>query len=192
MLVGAMLLPNLLQGVRRGVYFQAMREPLAVMGLLLLGGASWALATLRRSSAPAGTTAAYLRLGSGAYAALCVLLLSAGMVGRIYSGRSLAEFVPASLAVSVPVYSVRTYEQTLPFYWRRTVTLVDYRGELDHGLRHDSSHYVPTVEQFARRWIDEPQAFAIMEPAQFAEFRLQGLPMHKLGEDARRILVSRR
>ena len=56
-----------------------------------------------------------------------------------------------------PVYSVATYDQTLPFYWRRTVELVAYRGELDYGLRRDPGAEIPTVAQFVERWTQESE-----------------------------------
>ncbi len=68
-----------------------------------------------------------------------------------------------------PLYSVAMYDQTLPFYWRRTVTLVSYRGELDYGLKRDPGAEIPTVAQFVERWTQESSGFAVMEKPMFDE-----------------------
>ena len=89
------------------------------------------------------------------------------------------------------MYSVATYDQTLPFYWRRTVTLVAYRGELDYGLRHDLAAEL-SQEEFRSRWIQGPDGYAIMDFKTFDELDGEGVPMHEITRDANRVLVARR
>ena len=89
------------------------------------------------------------------------------------------------------MYSVATYDQTLPFYWRRPVTLVVFRGELDYGLRHDSSTWIGSVDQFLVRWRQENIAFAVMEPSTFNTLRSGGAPMREVARDVHRVLVAR-
>jgi len=92
---------------------------------------------------------------------------------------------------SIPFYSVNQYEQTLPFYLKRTVTLVGYRGELNFGLKQAPNKWVPDDKAFAERWKREPQALAVMSHQLYAEFRAQGLPMKVLARDPRRIVVEK-
>ena len=78
------------------------------------------------------------------------------------------------------VYSVATYDQTLPFYWRRPLNLVQFRGELDYGLRHDSSAWIGSLDEFLVRWQRENKAYAVMEPDTFESLRSRGAPMREI------------
>ena len=55
-------------------------------------------------------------------------------------------------ANSTRLYCVNGYLQPLPFYLRRTCTLVGYRGELDFGLQQEPARWIPDLAQFERRW----------------------------------------
>jgi hypothetical protein len=112
-------------------------------------------------------------------------------VAPVYSGVELARALP-SIPSDATLYSVRTYDQTLPFYWRRTVTLVAYRGELDYGLKRDPGAELPDIEQFIERWDAGSNAYAIMDTKTFAELAQRSLPMREVAHDANRVLVARR
>ena len=73
-------------------------------------------------------------LGVGWCLAVLLLVRTASLFAPIYSGIDLAAALPAAERTA-PLYSVRTYDQSLTFYLQRTVMLVGYRGELDYGLR---------------------------------------------------------
>lgn len=90
-----------------------------------------------------------------------------------------------------PFYSVGFFDDSLPFYLGRTLTLVDYRGELGPGIAAEPDKYVASLAEFERRWVAAPEAYAVMQPKQFTELRSQGLPMRVLAMDPRRVVVSR-
>ena len=90
------------------------------------------------------------------------------------------------------LYAVRTYDQTLPFYLARTMTLVDTRGELDFGLNLEPAKAITTLEGFAARWRREEDALALMEPETYALLQQQGLPMVVRANAPDRLIVSRR
>ena len=92
---------------------------------------------------------------------------------------------------ATPFYSVGMYEQTLPFYIKRTVTLVAHEDELEFGIGVEPQKYVPTVEEFMRRWRADTRALAIMQPDRYRELAAAGLPMHPLVQDRRRVIVAR-
>jgi hypothetical protein len=96
------------------------------------------------------------------------------------------------VAADAPIYSVATYDQTLPFYWRRTLKLVAYRGELDFGLERDPGAEEPDIDRFVYAWGGEPDAYAVMDRKTFAMLAARGMPMHEIGHDINRVLVSRR
>jgi hypothetical protein len=126
------------------------------------------------------------------FVGLSLLFATVGHVGAILSGKELAAQIPPSLAASAPLFSVQTYDQTFPFYLRRTMTLVDARGELDYGLQHEPHKGISDVSVFEQRWRELPQGVAIMSHRSHAELAARGLPMRVLGKDRRRVAVSRR
>ena len=92
----------------------------------------------------------------------------------------------------LPVYSVGQFDHSLPFYLGRPVTLVDTRGELGHGIDAEPHKALQSVEQFQRVWHSTVgQAFSVMSPAQYLNFERAGLPMVKMAEDKRLVVVSR-
>jgi len=96
------------------------------------------------------------------------------------------------LSTDAPFYSVRMYEQTLPYYLGRTVVLVDHPDELAMGLESEPEKAIATVGEWRRRWEAGAQAYAIMQPDEYDELKREGVPMVELGRDPRRVIVSRR
>jgi 4-amino-4-deoxy-L-arabinose transferase-like glycosyltransferase len=90
-----------------------------------------------------------------------------------------------------PFYSVGFFDDSLPFYLGRTLTLVDYRGELGPGIAAEPQKYVDSLAEFERRWLAAPEAYAVMRPEQYAGLRARRLPMRVLAMDPRRVVVSR-
>jgi hypothetical protein len=130
-------------------------------------------------------------LGAGWCLAGLLAMRAAAAVAPIYSGVTIARAFPA-MPRDVPLYSIATYDQTLPFYWGRTVELVSYRGELDYGLKLDPDAEIATVAQFVERWTEESSGFAVMEKSMFDQLSRRGVPMREVARDAGRVLAARR
>jgi hypothetical protein len=120
---------------------------------------------------------------------LLVMVYASIALAPVYSGFTLVSTL-AKQASNAPIYSVDTYDQSLPFYLRRTVTLVKYRGELDYGLRRDPARGIADMDQFLVRWRNQPTALAIMETDIYDSFKERNVSMKELGRDARRIVVG--
>ena len=89
-----------------------------------------------------------------------------------------------------PVYQVRSYDQTLPFYLGRPTPLVDYRDEMGPGLDAEPRkgfHEAAWIEA----WIAAPQAYALMPASVAAELAAKQVPMRELARDPRRVFVAR-
>jgi 4-amino-4-deoxy-L-arabinose transferase-like glycosyltransferase len=128
--------------------------------------------------------------------AACYVAMSLGMVGygQLAPTRSAASFAAQIQRLGppdAPVYSVRMYDQTLPFYLRRLVTVVEFAGELEPGIKADPGRQVPTLEDFKARWRVDPVAFAVIPPDTFEALRRDGLPMLLVAEDAKKVLVRK-
>jgi 4-amino-4-deoxy-L-arabinose transferase-like glycosyltransferase len=178
--------PRIVAATARGQYFAKLAAPLAEIALLLAVSGMFVLFQRRRDP-----TRAAVSLGVGWCLAGMLLMRAAGLVAPIYSGVVLARAVH-SIPRDVPIYSVGTYDQTLPFYWQRTFQLVAYRGELDFGLRHDPDAEIPSVAQFVGEWRGVPDGYAVMEIRMFDDLKNGGVPMREIARDVHRVLVSRR
>ena len=136
--------------------------------------------------------AALLSLAMAAFLANSLFLQGHERLGRSTSSYYIARQVKPLLTRGVPFYSVRMYEQTLPFYLQRTVTLVDYTDEMKFGLEQEPALWVPTVEEFDARWRGDADAFAVMSRDTYRLIRdCTGLPMEIVAEDTRRIVIRK-
>jgi 4-amino-4-deoxy-L-arabinose transferase-like glycosyltransferase len=144
-----------------------------------------------RAAAKEQQVRSFVSLAVGWFLGLSLLFATVGHDGSLRSGRDLTASIPADLAARAPMFSVFTYDQTLPFYLRRTMILVDYRGELDYGLQHKPEKGIG-MDEFQKRWRAAPEAIAIMPHLTYEQFANVGLPMRVLGTDRYRVAVSRR
>jgi hypothetical protein len=91
----------------------------------------------------------------------------------------------------LPVYQVRTYDQTLPFYLGRTTTLVAYRDEMALGLDSEPGLGIATEEAWIPLWKALPQGYALIRLDDHAALAAQGVPMRVVARDLRRVFVAR-
>ena len=107
------------------------------------------------------------------------------------SGQVVVQAMTPHLARTTRVYSVKYYDQTIPFYLGRTITLANYRDEFGPGLDREPDLGIATLEEFARDWVRPGDAMAIIHPDTFEELARRGLAMTLLHRDERRILVRK-
>jgi 4-amino-4-deoxy-L-arabinose transferase-like glycosyltransferase len=131
-------------------------------------------------------------LGGGAALAFKILLLGFQTLSPVQSARELASAIDAGVGREAPVYTVSRYDQPLPFYLRRTVVLVNYRGELAFGLEQEPQRGIADLETFKERWRSEAQAAAVFATDDYRAMLASGLPMRVIYEDPRRVGVVRR
>jgi 4-amino-4-deoxy-L-arabinose transferase-like glycosyltransferase len=147
----------------------------------------------RRAATSGEPTYAIVSLAVGWCLVLAILFATVGHESGLRSGRDLAARIPPELATQAPIYSVQLYDQTLPFYLKRTLTLVEGRGgELDYGIDHEPYKEISDMATFERIWRAAPQAVAIMPHETYAQLAASGFPMRLLAKDRRKVAVSRR
>lgn len=86
---------------------------------------------------------------------------------------------------------METFDQTVPFYLVRTVTMVGYKDELAIAVGWEPEKFVPDLAAFEKRWRDAPVAFAVFHPCEFMAPRDAGLPMTVIAADPRRAFVRK-
>jgi 4-amino-4-deoxy-L-arabinose transferase-like glycosyltransferase len=100
-----------------------------------------------------------------------------------------AQQVKPYLRPGIPFYSVGTYDHTLDFYLGRTVTLVQYRDEMDYGLQQEPQLTIPTVQQWTEIWKQQPYAMAIVDKTIYEQLRAEGFPMQLIANDEGRYYI---
>lgn len=103
----------------------------------------------------------------------------------------LADAIRPLIKPDVPFYSVFCYEQTLPFYLKRTFTLVSYQDEMDFGIKMEPERWIPSADQLAKRWSTQAQAYAIVPTQLFYILQQQGMAMKEIYRDEQYVVVSK-
>jgi hypothetical protein len=137
-------------------------------------------------------TAAILSLAFGHLVAITVVMQSHNAYGQLKSAATLAPILQREIAPDTPVFAVRAYDQTLPFYLGRHVVLVDYIDEFALGETQEPGRWIKTLDDFVARWRSLPQAAAYMNRDTWTELQQRGLPMRVVFEDQRRIVVTKK
>jgi 4-amino-4-deoxy-L-arabinose transferase-like glycosyltransferase len=183
--IATFYLPALVPESAARPYFLSVAKPMReVAALLLVSGVFvWV-----RCAADA--TRAGIFLGVGWCLAALLVIKASALVAPIYSGLDLANAL-APGDRDAPLYSVRTYDQSLTFYLQRTVMLVGYRGEQDYGLRHAPDREIADVDEFLKDWDSQTRAFAVMDLRTFNNFKERGVPMRMVGHNVGQVLVAR-
>jgi 4-amino-4-deoxy-L-arabinose transferase-like glycosyltransferase len=107
------------------------------------------------------------------------------------SGWEVAQAMKPYLSSTTRLYSVNHYDQTVPFYIGRTLTLVNYHDEFQLGIDAEPGKAIEDEAKFPAEWLRPGDAMAIMQPGTYDKFHRRGLPMQVLHEDPRRVLVRK-
>jgi 4-amino-4-deoxy-L-arabinose transferase-like glycosyltransferase len=155
----------------------------ALVILLGLGFAIWFARSQR-------VDLAVLTAAFSALLAVQLMLTGHEAVSPSMSAYRLAAAVKPYLKPGVPFYSVAMYDQTLDFYLGRTVTLVEFRDELDFGLQQQPELAIASVGEWMTLWRGQTDAFAIMEKVNYDSLS-RHIPMQVIAHDQRRYLVKK-
>lgn len=135
--------------------------------------------------------AALISLAAGGLLFSQLILLGHDSLAPSNSAYAIALQIRDQVKPGVPFYSVNTYDQTLPFYLKRTLTMVSYRDELGFGIEQEPEKFIPDLEGFASIWRAQSEAWALMSPDTYRLFLAQELPMQIVVEDTRRIIIRK-
>jgi hypothetical protein len=88
------------------------------------------------------------------------------------------------------LFSIGQYRETLSPYLQRTLTLVDFDGELAFGISQEPSRAL-NAEAFLARWNAATDAVVFIAPSELDAWRSRGLQGKVIGGDNRTLVVSR-
>ena len=135
--------------------------------------------------------AAVIGISLGALALTQLAALGHNVLAPASSAHDIAQQIKPHLAPGMPFYSVHNYEQTLPFYIKRPVTLVAYTDELAFGLEQEPALWLPDIPRFVAAWNNHRRALAIIAPATYAKLESEGLPMQVIARNVRYVVVKK-
>ena len=135
--------------------------------------------------------ASVLSLAFGGMLFAQLILLGHDSLAPSNSAYQIVQRIRDQVRPEQPFFSVNTYDQTLPFYLKRTVTMVVYKDELGFGIQHEPHKFIPDLAGFEQAWRAAPHAWALMDPATYRQLLAAGLPMQLAAQDTRRIIVSK-
>ncbi|MEJ8810680.1 glycosyltransferase family 39 protein [Variovorax ureilyticus] len=168
--------------------FAPMAQALRVGAVVFLVCAGLGWFSLARRN----VTVAILCVAFGHLIATTVVLRSHDAYGQLKSAAPFAAALRAELHPGTPVFAVAAYDQTLPFYLGRDVTLVAYMDEFALGEVQEPDKWLKTVDEFVTRWQALPQAAAYINPVIWTELQQRGLPMRVIYRDAGRVVVVKK
>jgi len=160
-----------------------------------------ALAVSFRRGRAVATTAPAIEPSPGAWRPLAIALLfifiwqallcEYTVIPPARSAYALVLAVAPEVHPGTALYSVGEYRQTIPPYLGRTLTLVDFTGELRFGETREPGRQSATPAQFVRQWEASHDAIAFFDPRVWDHYRQQGLPGHVIAQDSFTVAVRR-
>jgi 4-amino-4-deoxy-L-arabinose transferase-like glycosyltransferase len=127
----------------------------------------------------------------GWFLAACTILIAAHGAQRFFSAKDLALALKAEDPGAATVYAVQMYDQSLPFYLRHPVVLVDYRDEFTLGLSQAPELGIAALPEFSSRWRSSKAGYAEMPWETYDLLVRQGLPMRAIARFPEKVLVGR-
>jgi len=177
-------------------FFASPETPLPAMRefalYLAAGGAGFLLCATaaRLSLSKDRTLLAIMWLTAGSLWGVSVGIAGHDVFGRQKSSKALVEQIRPYVHQDTPIFTIHNaYDQTFPFYLRRSVTLVDYQDEFAFGQSAEPGKASLTMDEFVTRWKASRAPLAMMDPRAFSVLNEQGLGMKSVYEDSRRVVV---
>ena len=137
---------------------------------------------------------ALISLAVSGFLAGQILMLGYEPWGQYRAGLQYVKAIQAELTPDTPLYSVGQYEQCLPFYLQRTMTLVEFPDELSFGLEQQPELWIAKREDFVKKWRADTEkgiaSIAIIRASIYEDFLKDALPMRVIGQDTKRVIVS--
>ena len=113
-------------------------------------------------------------------------------ISPLQSGFAVSEAVKAHLKPETRLYSVGNYEQTLPFYLKRTLTLVDYVDEFQMGQLSEPGKWIAKLDDFPAAWNIPGPAIAVIPPRDVDKIRALGVEFDVIHSDPRRAAIKKK
>jgi 4-amino-4-deoxy-L-arabinose transferase-like glycosyltransferase len=112
-------------------------------------------------------------------------------ISPLQSGYGLAQSILKHVTPETRLYSVKTYDQSAPFYLKRTFTLVEYVDEFEMGQKREPEKFIADLKDFPAAWNAPGAAIAIIQPNAIDEMKALGLDFDVIHQDPRRVAIKK-
>jgi 4-amino-4-deoxy-L-arabinose transferase-like glycosyltransferase len=161
---------------------------LAAAATLGLGGAVVAVALAARGR----SGAALVSLAASSLGSLLIGFAGHAVFAPAYSVASLVTSLPQPPSPGAAIFAVGTYDHTMPWSLRRTVTMVGYKDELAQPIGWEPGAYLPDLGAFARAWNAQREAYAFFATRDFERLRRElDAPMQVAARGPRYVIVRK-
>ncbi len=171
------------------LYEQYSAFLMGAAALLFTGSAAALVALWRESKVSRRWGIAVLALTS----AFMVEVIEHGYetLSPLQSGYATAQAMLKHMTPETRLYAVKIYDQTLPFYLKRNMMLVDYYDEFLLGIEQEPEKVIAKIKDFPADWLKPGPAMAIIQPDLYEQLKSEGLPMERIHQDARRVAIKK-
>jgi 4-amino-4-deoxy-L-arabinose transferase-like glycosyltransferase len=183
-------IPKLARHAGELALYQAYQPWVMAAGFVALVGGAAAMLYARQLQ----RDLTVLALALSGFAMTELMLAGFEPIGQQRAGAPMLAAIRAELKPDTKIYSVGVYEQSLTFYLRRTVVLVDYLDEFSFGLEHEPQLAMPTVDAFVAQWTRDAAAgvrdVAIIRADIVQNLKQKGVPLRVVSADTRRTVIA--
>ena len=166
----------------------AYSAALIAAGLLLAAGGAYAAVLARRGSLRASVVA----LSVGAFCAALTAIAGHRVYAPVFNASSTIAAMKHAPSPDAPFFAVHSYDHSVPWSLRRTVTMVGYRDEFGDAVDWEPGRYIPDDAGFARAWTEARDAYALFAVRDFDRLRAGlGVPMEVVARGPRYIIVRK-
>lgn len=153
---------------------------------MAIGSALAALLAWRGRTVPAT-----LALAAAGFATVQLALTGHGTLSPVYSAYHSVAKAQSQLTADAPFFTVETFDHSLLFYLRRTVTMVVYKDELAIPIGWEPQRFIADRAGFERAWAQADRAYAMLPARDIDEWAKRGLPMTVIARDPRRVIIRK-
>jgi 4-amino-4-deoxy-L-arabinose transferase-like glycosyltransferase len=107
-----------------------------------------------------------------------------------HSAYALLQVVRPAIGPDTELFSIGQYRETISPYLQRTLSLVDFTGELEFGLSQEPSKALSETD-FLTHWNASRNAVVFLGPHQLSAWRERGLQGRVIASDESTVAVSR-
>jgi 4-amino-4-deoxy-L-arabinose transferase-like glycosyltransferase len=104
---------------------------------------------------------------------------------------AVAAAIKQHLTPETRLYAIKIYDQSLPFYLKRTLTLVDYVDEFQMGQNAEPAKHIAALKDLPAAWSMAGPAIAIIQPDALNDLKSLGINFEIIYQDARRIAIRK-
>jgi 4-amino-4-deoxy-L-arabinose transferase-like glycosyltransferase len=176
-------------GDRLEQFAGAYSAALVVAGLALAAAGVYAALLARRGRVPACVVA----LAIGAFCAVLLAIAGHRVYAPFFNASSTIAAMNPPPSPETPFFAVHSYDHSVPWSLRRTVTMVSYRDEFGDAVDWEpGGGYIPDDAGFTRAWTEARDAYALFAVRDFDRLRAElGLPMEVVSRGPRYIIVRK-